>query len=222
MTVTEISILPTSTPGEITPELRKIGVDGVAFQGEWCAKYAPWLTQDRGAAFFQQVEDLGVALVSAHWDSVDQHHAVLATPENQQISADLAPHLDLAKMRPGHIDGVKMLPKDEGEGFVSALDAPVLVVTIWTVRNENKARFEEALGKVKGVLDDFVKPYRHRGGWKIEKADGEDVELYFMVGGSDSVEKSATFTQADGYDRYSEALTPLVLSVETNHYKRIG
>ncbi|XDG01390.1 hypothetical protein ABKA04_001005 [Annulohypoxylon sp. FPYF3050] len=222
MTVTEISILPTTTPGEITAELRKIGVDGIAFQGEWCAKNAPWLIPDRGAALFQQVEEPGVALVSAHWDSVDQHHAVLATDENQKISVDLAPHLDLAKMRPGHIDGVKMLPKDEGEGFVSSLDAPVLVVTIWTMRSENKTRFEEALGKVKGVLDEFVKPYRHRGGWKIEKADGEDIELYFILGGSDSVEKSATFIQAEGYDRYNQALSPLALSVETKHYKRIG
>ncbi|KAI0901616.1 hypothetical protein F4806DRAFT_6818 [Annulohypoxylon nitens] len=222
MTVTEISILPTTTPGEITAELRKIGVDGIGFQGEWCAKNAPWLIPDRGAALFQQVKDPGVALVSAHWDSVDQHHAVLATPENQKISVDLAPHLDLAKMRPGHIDGVKMLPKTEDEGFLSSLDAPVLVVTIWTVRSDNKTKFMEALGKVKGVLDEFVKPYRHRGGWKIEKADGEDIELYFMLGGSDSIEKSATFIQADDYDRYSQALSPLALSAETKHYKRIG
>ncbi|KAI0882033.1 uncharacterized protein GGS22DRAFT_191764 [Annulohypoxylon maeteangense] len=221
MTVTEIAILPSSTPGEITETLRNLYITGIAFQGEWCATNAPWLTQDRGEALFQQVEDPAVAVITAHWDSIDQHHGILATPENQKLLVDLEPHLSAATARPGHIHGLHMFPKSEDEGFVSAFAAPVLVVTVWTVRRENKTRFEEALGRVKGVLDRFVVPYRHRGGWKIEKVDGEDIEQYFIAGGLDSVEKSAAFAQAEGYDKYSQALSSLALDVETKHYQRI-
>ncbi|KAI1213744.1 uncharacterized protein F4807DRAFT_456291 [Annulohypoxylon truncatum] len=222
MTVTEISFLPSSTPGEVTETLRDIAVAAIAYQGEWCATNAPWLAQDRGEALFQQVEDPGVVLITAHWDSIDQHHAVLATPRNQKILVDAEPHLHAATVRPGHIDGVKLFPKSEEEGFIPALEAPVLVVTIWSVHRENKTRFEEALGKVKGVLDGFAMPYRHRGGWKIEKDEGEDIEQYFIAGGLDSVEKSAAFAQVEGYNKYDQTLSPLVLNIETKHYKRIG
>ncbi|KAI2470358.1 hypothetical protein F4781DRAFT_177687 [Annulohypoxylon bovei var. microspora] len=222
MTVSEIAILPTSTPGEIPQVLRDSGKAGIAFQGEWCATNAPWLIPDRGAAFFQQVEDPGVMLITAHWDSIDQHHACLATPENQKFLVDIEPYLNTATLRPGHIEGVQMFPKSEDEGFAPALSAPVLVVTIWSVSRENKTQFEEAMGRVKGVLDRFAMPYRRRGGWKIEKAEGEDMEQYFIVGGSDSVEKSVAFAQAEGYHGYNQTLSPLALNVETKHYKRIG
>ncbi|KAI1454040.1 hypothetical protein F4805DRAFT_477862 [Annulohypoxylon moriforme] len=197
MAVTEIALMASSAPGEIPEALRNLGVAGIALQGEWCAKDAPWLIPDRGAALFQQVEDPGMLLITAHWDSVDQHHAVLVTPENQELLVDLPPLVNAAIIRPGHVDGGHMFPKSEDEGFAPALTAPALV----------------------GVLDEFVKPYRHRGGWKIEKADGEDIEQYFIAGGLDNVKKSAAFAHAEGYD---QSLSPLALNVETKHYKRIG
>ncbi|KAI1099914.1 hypothetical protein F4804DRAFT_64552 [Jackrogersella minutella] len=223
MTVTEIAVLPSSTPGEVPQALHDIGLAGIALQGEWCAVNAPWLIQDRGAALFQQLEDPGVLLITAHWDSIDQHHACLATPANQKLLVDTEPCLDTAKMRPGHIEGIKMFPGSEDEGLTPALKAPIIVVTIWTVPRENKAQFEEAMKRVQENSEVLNMPYRRRGGWKIEKAKGEEeIEQYFVVGGLENVETSATSTKDEGHDEHYQTLSPLASNVEIKHYKRIG
>ncbi|KAI1384783.1 uncharacterized protein F4822DRAFT_416247 [Hypoxylon trugodes] len=223
MPVTEASILPSTKPGEIPKVLLDLGISGITLQGEWCATHAPWLTKDRGAALFQQIEDPGVALITAHWDSVEQHHECVASPANQKLNIELVPHIDVTKMKPGHLDGSYLFPAaEDGEGLVSAVKAPVLSVMRWAVARENKDQFGEALSKVKGTLDTLTTPYRHRGGWKIEKDGGENIEQYFIIGGLENEEKGASITEAEGYDGYYKALSSLALGAETKHYKRIA
>ncbi|KAI0835676.1 hypothetical protein F5Y06DRAFT_276020 [Hypoxylon sp. FL0890] len=223
MPVTEVSLFPSSTPGDIPQAFRDLAVAGIDVQGKWCVTNAPWLTRDRGAALFQQLEDPNILLITAHWDSIDQHHACIASPANQKALADLAPYMDMAAIKPGHIDGLYMFPTSEDEGLSPALEAPVLYVTICSVSKDKKPQFEEAIGKVKAVLDAFTMPYRHRGGWRIERDQGkESIEQYYLVGGSGSAEKSKEFIKSDGYDEYHQALFPLALDAETKHYKRIA
>ncbi|OTA60722.1 hypothetical protein K449DRAFT_309340, partial [Hypoxylon sp. EC38] len=152
---------------------------------------------------FQQLKDKGVLLITAHWDSIDQHHACIASEANQKILEEAMPYMDTKAIKPGHIDGLYMLPNSEDEGIIPTLDAPILSVTVWTVSRENKTQFEEAMGKVKGVLDALTTPYRHRGGWKIEKDPGkEDIEQYYVVGGLESIEKYLEGIKSGGYDEY--------------------
>ncbi|KAI0138593.1 hypothetical protein F4776DRAFT_60690 [Hypoxylon sp. NC0597] len=223
MPVTELSLLSSSTPGEIPQAYRDLVVEAIGIQGKWCANYAPWLIKDRGAALFQQLKEKGILLIAAHWDSIDQHHACIESPANQKILGEVASYMDMAVVKPGHIEGLYMLPNSEDEGVIPALEAPVLSVTVWTVSRENKTQFEEAMGKVKGILDGLTTPYRHRGGWKIEKDQGkEDIEQYYVVGGIESIEKYLEDVKTGGYDEYIQALLSLGLDTDTKRYKRIA
>ncbi|OTB01389.1 hypothetical protein M426DRAFT_323526 [Hypoxylon sp. CI-4A] len=226
MTVTELSILPSNRPGDLPAGFRDAGKAGIAIQGEWCAAYAPHLVPDRGAALFQQLEDPSVMLITAHWDSMDQHQTCVSTPANQMVIEEIGPYLDTEKMRPGHIEGVRMFPnaEDDADGLalnlVPALQAPVLSITNYTVPREKKSQFEEAMRGLEGALDLFRMPYRFRGGWKIEKDKGENIEQYFVVGGVETAEKRSVFVEEMAYDTYYRTLAPFVMDIETRHYNR--
>ncbi|KAI1376843.1 hypothetical protein F4677DRAFT_75931 [Hypoxylon crocopeplum] len=222
MPVTELSLIASSVPGEVPPALRELGQAGIVLQGEWCAANAPWLTQDRGAALFQQVEDPGIMAITAHWDSLQQHHTCIASPANQRAVADWVPHINVEAMKPGHIDGLHLFPasEDDDEGLIPALTAPILAVITWDVPQKDKLLFEEAMDKVKGLWDAATIPYRHRGGWKIEK--DRDIEQFVVVGGLDSLEKSKELSNGEAWNEYSRVVSPFILRVETKHYKRIA
>ncbi|KAI0382699.1 hypothetical protein F5Y04DRAFT_41964 [Hypomontagnella monticulosa] len=224
MPITEAALLLSSISGEVPPALRDLGVAAIAIQGEWCRINAPWLTEDRGTALFQELENPGIILITAHWDSIEQHHACIASPENQKIIVELVPHLDAAAVKPRHIDGLHVFCASESEeGLIPALKAPILSVTIWIVRSENKALFEQTLAQVKGDLDTATMPYRHRGGWMIEKDDDKpDAEHYVMVGGLESADENVAFAKTEALREHYRTLSPLALDVETKHYKRIA
>ncbi|KAI2613246.1 hypothetical protein GGR54DRAFT_329864 [Hypoxylon sp. NC1633] len=223
MPATEASYLASSTPGAISPAFRDLAKAGIALQGEWCVANAPWLTSDRGAALFQQLEDAGITLIVAHWDSFEQHQACIASPGNQAAFVDWMPHLDLTAIKPGHIDGVRLFPRSEDEEeLIPALEAPVLAVTTWTVLRENVKPFEEAMDTVKELWDTATLPYRHRGGWRIEK-DGEVpfTEQFIVIGGVESTEKGHAIAKGEAWDKYSRDVLPFALSVDIKYYRRI-
>ncbi|KAI2623963.1 hypothetical protein GGS26DRAFT_215635 [Hypomontagnella submonticulosa] len=224
MPITEAALLLSNISGEVPPALRDLGVAAIAIQGEWCRINAPWLTEDRGTALFQELENPGIILITAHWDSIEQHHACIASPENQKIIVDLVPHLDAAAVKPRHIDRLHVFPASESEeGLIPALKAPILSVTIWAVWSKNKTVFEQALAQVKGGLDAATMPYRHRGGWMIEKdEDKPNVEHFVMVGGLESSDQNAALAKTKALGEHYQALSSLTLEVETKHYKRIA
>ena len=90
MTVTELAFLPSATPGEVPAAYLREGTAAIEAQDQWCAENFPpatatttttdpegekphWHRSRRGAALYQQREDAGAVLVTAHWASVEQH-----------------------------------------------------------------------------------------------------------------------------------------------------
>ncbi len=125
MPATELAffITPTTEDGDVTPGFLTAGETGLRVQDEWCAASRPGRPlpgrEARGAAVFQQVEDPATTLVTAHWVSVAEHGAWIASPENARVYSGLKEHIDRDDIRYFHVDGVEAFsssPEAGGRG----------------------------------------------------------------------------------------------------------
>ncbi|KAI1490046.1 hypothetical protein F5X96DRAFT_670091 [Biscogniauxia mediterranea] len=223
MAVTELAFLPTATPGEVPAALLREGTAALEIQDQWCAENSPTTTTTttttaaavrRGAALYQQREDGGgTMLVTAHWASVEQHRAWIASAANRGAMARLAPLLgergkDIVFF---HVRDAELFPPE-------TLAAPVLSVARARVAVADARAFEEGLersggGGVPG----------HRGGWRIERVEGEEEgeeEEYVLVGGWESEEEADRWAEGGFAERFG-ALMGVVVGVDVKTYRRI-
>ncbi|KAI1496725.1 hypothetical protein F5X99DRAFT_399474 [Biscogniauxia marginata] len=236
MPVTELAFLPSRTPGEVSAPLLSEGTAALEAQDRWCEENFTaggeggraggkprWRRESRGAALFRpRGGDRGVVLVTAHWDSPEQHHAWIASDANQEGMGRLLPLVRAEDVVFFHVGGVEMFPDVDGEGKAT-LGAPVVSVTRVRVRDADKQAFEEGFERDRGgKFDGLAAPYRHRGGWRIER-EGEGEEEFVLVGGWESGEKAEAWAEGDGetFGACFEALRPLVVEVDVQTYERI-
>jgi hypothetical protein len=81
--------------------------------------------------------------------------------------------------------------------------APAISCIRHLVPKEKKAGFIEEFNEVRGLLEDFTKPYGVVGGWRIEKED-EEREEWVLFSGFESVENHTEFAKTEGIVKYRE------------------
>ncbi|KAI0969386.1 hypothetical protein F4678DRAFT_463647 [Xylaria arbuscula] len=183
MPVTELAFIPSATPGSIPHAFLKAAWEGIEAQNDWVAANAAWTLPSgapavRGAAIFQQCENKGTMLITAHWDSPAQHARCIASEENQGAIRAIASHAIASEIRFFHVDGVWLFGQKTLEAGQHLLS--VLRVTV----EEGKRGEIEQLWKyqVKPMLSASAR-FEHVGGWRVEKEPGkEDRDQFVAVG----------------------------------------
>ena len=104
-------------------------------------------------------------------------------------------------------------------GSESVFTAPVINCNRHFVVKEKKLGFIEKLNQVKGLLEDFTKPYGVVGGWRIEK-DHEEKDEWVLFSGVASVENHMDFAKAEGFEKYREILG-FISGFEVKHLKSV-
>ncbi|KAI0480071.1 hypothetical protein GGR56DRAFT_624378 [Xylariaceae sp. FL0804] len=89
MPVTELAWLPLKSPGKISAQVVEHARAALDAQSTWCAENAPSLPTGspaaRGAAIFQEREEPKTLLVTAHWESAEQHLQWIGSEANQAV-----------------------------------------------------------------------------------------------------------------------------------------
>ncbi|KAI8634577.1 hypothetical protein F5Y19DRAFT_117226 [Xylariaceae sp. FL1651] len=221
MPVTELAWIPSVTRGSVPPALIEASRRGMEAQSEWAAKHASSTLPSgpphvRGAALYQQREDPGLVLLTAHWDAVAQHYECISAEENKRAMQALAPLVVFSGIKFLHIEGVKMLPE-------ATLEAGLLSVVRMSVSAGRKAEVEKAWGDVKGLIRDKA-GFEHVVGWRIEKEEGkEDREEFVVVGAWSEEAELGLFGEGkwQNASAWDEAWKGIALDTDIKTYRRL-
>ncbi|KAK5627705.1 hypothetical protein RRF57_003420 [Xylaria bambusicola] len=129
---------------------------------------------NRGAALYQQREDPGMVLITAHWDSKEQHLECIASEENQRGMRAIAAHSVASEIKVFHVDGVQMFAKE-------TLDAGLLSVLRVSVKEGNRENIEKIWNEDAKILVLSSAGFEHVGGWRIEQDEGKK-DVFAVVG----------------------------------------
>lgn len=85
---------------------------------------------------------------------------------------------------------------------------------------EKKDAFVAKFGEVKGLLEEYTKPYPVVGGWRIEdeSIDGVEREEWDLFAGFESVDQHRAFAKTEAFARYQEIMG-FVEGVEVKHLR---
>ncbi|KAI1214637.1 uncharacterized protein F4807DRAFT_404051 [Annulohypoxylon truncatum] len=220
MAVTELAWL-TATSGSLTAEGKEAINQALDVQDRWFAQNAPALPKERetrGVGLFQQIEDPSINLLTAHWESADQHKIWIESTENKSVFPGLKNYFQLEKTHLFHY-GVEIFAPGANDE-ISLLKSPVFSLSRITVAAEERKAFDQAWNEVKGVVEEFANPYAVQAGWRIEKED-ESLEEFVLAVGWLSVERHGEFPAAKDFEKLSAALMPFIKNRDLTHYKRI-
>ncbi|KAI1302582.1 hypothetical protein F5Y03DRAFT_206408 [Xylaria venustula] len=217
MPVTELAFIPSATPGSIPQAFLKATWEGIEAQNDWVAANAASTLPSgppsvRGAAIYQQHEDKGTILITAHWDSPAQHAECIASEENRGAMRAIASHAVASEIQFFHVDGVWLFGRE-------TLEARLLSVLRVSVEEGKRGEIEKIWdGEVKNAL--FASAgFEHIGGWRVEKEPGkEDRDQFVFVGGwSDEGALSRFARETD-----KEMWKGLVLEANVTTYSRLA
>ncbi|KAI0816261.1 hypothetical protein GGR55DRAFT_674466 [Xylaria sp. FL0064] len=203
MPVTELAFIPSATPGTIPPAFLKASWEGIEAQKNWAAANASSALPSgppavRGAAIYQQREDKGIMLITAHWDSPAQHAECIASEENREAMRALASHSVASEIKFFHLDGVQLFGRE-------TLDAGLLSMLRVCVGEGRREEIE----RVWNDSDDGVRKvlfrssgFEHIGGWRIEKEQGkEDRDEFVVVGAWRDEDALSRFAEGKEWDQ---------------------
>ncbi|KAL7625691.1 hypothetical protein AAE478_004912 [Parahypoxylon ruwenzoriense] len=222
MAVTELAWL-TGASGPITTEGKEATNHALDIQDEWCAHNAPAMLkgrEPRGVGLFQQVEDPSICLLTAHWESAQQHKVWLESPENKTVFPALEDYFRLEKTVFFHVDDVELFNTAGANGDVSLLESPVINLGRLIIAAEKRQAFDDNWNEVKGILEEFTKPNVVKGGWRIESEDQSLQEFVFACGWP-RVERHTEFATTKGFQKYSSILLSFATNRDVKHYQRI-
>ena len=216
MTVTEFAILPlthrftkesSALPSQLIEKLK-------------AARIVLEKSSGHQFRYFQQVEDPSIVYIFGNWDSVSAHQAFLPSQDNQQLlelfKDDVLTEGE-KKMQMWHLDGDLFNGVNEWQMHV--LEAPTISCNRHFVPTEKKEGFQTKFEEVRGLLEDFTKPYKVVGGWRIEK-DSEEEEEWALFSGFQSVNNHMEFAKTEGFAKYRE-LVDFVKGFEVRHLTAI-
>jgi len=172
--------------------------------------------------FFQQVEDPSIIYILGSWESPQAHATFLPSAENQQLlelfqDDIIAEEKDGKKVVMWHLDADVFSAVNEGDK--SVFTAPVISLNRHFVPEDKQAGFIKKFDEVKGLLEDFTKPYQVVGEWRIEK-EAEGKEEWDLFSGFESVENHHEFAKTEGFARYRE-IVEFVEGFEVRHLRRV-
>ncbi|KAI0110480.1 hypothetical protein GGR51DRAFT_547706 [Nemania sp. FL0031] len=224
MPVTELAWIPSATPGSIPPAFVEAGRKGMEAQSEWAAHHASATLPTggppsaRGAALYQQREDRGLALVTAHWESAAQHAACIGSEENRRAMEAIVPLAVPGEIRFFHVEGVRMF---SGE----TLEAGLLSVVRIGVEGEGEGKREG----VEKVWDHARRElaalagFEHMAGWRIEKELGrEDSREEFVVVGAWRDEDALSRFAEGGGEGWKDVWKGVMLDMDVKSYIRMA
>ncbi|KAI0512666.1 hypothetical protein F5B22DRAFT_614790 [Xylaria bambusicola] len=216
MPVTELAWIPSNIPGTISPEFLNALREGMEAQGDWAAANAsstlpPGPPANRGAALYQQREDPGMVLITAHWDSKEQHLECIVSEENQQGLRAVADHSVVTEIKVFHVDGVQMFGKE-------TLDAGRLSILRVGVKEGNREKLEKIWNEDAKNLVSSRAGFEHTGGWRIEKDQGEE-NVFAVVGSWRDEEALSRFAAGKEWE---EMWKGAALKTDITTYSRIA
>ncbi|KAK8051404.1 hypothetical protein PG993_002789 [Apiospora rasikravindrae] len=232
MPVTELAYLPLlssnseGVPQDPTPAFLDTAREVLRIQDGWCAENLPsdFKKPPQGVGLFVQVDNSRSLLLTAHWDSTARHGEWIQSQANQDVLKMLTPYVDMPRVSLFHVDGVDAFtgPNAKAEGENAVLSAKYVSVSRFRVAADKKAGFERAWAEVGHILQAFVSPFVHRGGWRIEKQEGsEDQDEFVLIGGWDNLAKHANFVGSEGYAVYYETIKTAMLDCDTRFYRKV-
>lgn len=159
---------------------------------------------DRRLAF-QQVEDPSVYLIA------DGPYASKHADEGDDKI--LAPSRSFS-----HTGNATMSGTSPPEGDTPPLKSPVISLGRFGIAKDRKAAFDEEWNGIKGILEDFVKPYSLTSGW-AERGSAEATRNEFiMMAGWPSVQKHMDFASTEGFAEYAGKMRGFMEETELKHY----
>lgn len=173
--------------------------------------------------YFQQIEDPSIIYIIGKWDSPAAHGIFLPSPENQRLLEMLKDDIESEdpkrKMSMWHLDS-DVFKIDKGEEWV--FDAPVISCNRNFVAKEKKEGFEKKFREVKYLLEEYTKPYKVVGGWRIEKEseESEEKEEWVFFSGFESVDHHMGFAKMEGFAKYG-GIVDFVDGFEVRHLKKV-
>ena len=220
MTVTELAIVPLAQP--ITKD--NPALPESLIQKLKTAKIS--LESVSGHAFylFQQIEDPSIVYIVGQWDSVEAYNKYWSTAENQNSLALLTDDLDTSEDRKvtfWHLD-TNIFALDTSSGEKSVFTAPAISCNRHFVPIEKKQAFGNKFQEVKGYLEDYTKPFKLVGGWRIEKEaiEERDKEEWILFSGFETVDHHMSFVQTGDFPKY-RAIVEFVEGFELKHLRAI-
>jgi heme-degrading monooxygenase HmoA len=104
----------------------------------------------------------------------------------------------------------------------SLLQAKAISLNRHFVPKEKKGGFEKKFEEVRGLLEEYTKPYPVIGGWRIEKetVEGKERDEWNLFSGFDSVEHHMAFAKTKAFEKYRE-IVGCVEGFEVRHLKAI-
>jgi heme-degrading monooxygenase HmoA len=218
MPVTEFAILPlTRSLTKDNPTLPETLIDKLRIAKtvlEQASKYK--------FHYFQQIEDPSIVYIIGKWDSPEAHYAFLPSAENQKLLELFKEDIIMdgedeeKKMQMWHLDNDVFAVASNTEWV---FNAPVISCNRHFVPKEQKSDFIEQFNEVKGILEEFTKPYGVVGGWRIEK-EAEEKEEWVLYSGFESVDNHMQFAKTGGFEKYRE-IVRFVAGFQLKHLRAI-
>ncbi|KXJ88130.1 hypothetical protein Micbo1qcDRAFT_166778 [Microdochium bolleyi] len=212
MTVTEIAHITLRSPS--TEAFVAAATKSLPIQDSWFearhGSTSPFRAVERGAAFFQQLEDPTKILITAHWAAVDEHKAWIASDENKIAFGALFHLIDLDQTDYFHVEDSAMFPVS-----ILGADNTVVRITRFVVQQEDKAFWEER-------FCDYLTASGGSGGWRIEDdpEQPESTVQFVTVGPSrgqpGDAQENTRMMLSPGTD-----LEKKFLSISTRHYRQL-
>jgi len=105
----------------------------------------------------------------------------------------------------------------------SVLTAPVISLSRIFVSPTQKDAFENKFGEVRGLLEQYTKPYKVVGGWRIEKetAEGQEIREWELICGFKSIKMHMDFAETVEFKKFQE-IVGFIQGSEVRHMKAIN
>lgn len=204
MTVTEVAIIPLTHPitkdNPTLPEslIRKFKTAKAILESASGHKFY----------HFQQIEDPSITYVIGQWDSVATHYEFISSEENQKLlelfKTDITSSED-RNMALWHLDAniSAINPSSQEE---SVFSAPAISCNRHFVPVEKKESFASKFQEVRGLLEDYTKPFKVVGGWRIEKEldEGKEREEWVLFSGFENMDHHMGFAKTEDFAKYRE------------------
>ena len=123
------------------------------------------------------------------------------------------------KMAMWHLDS-DIFTIDSSAGEKSVVTAPTISLNRHFVPKEKKSAFEAKFTEVRGLLEDFTKPYKVVGGWRIEKESVEKEE-WALFSGFESVDHHLAFAETEEFEKY-KGIVEFVGGFDVKHMRAIN
>ncbi|KAH7303530.1 hypothetical protein B0I35DRAFT_446559 [Stachybotrys elegans] len=164
---------------------------------------------------FQQVEDPNVYLIAGGpYASISQTASKHTDKDGNKIVTALRGFSQAGNAR--------MASASPPEGYLPPLKSPVISVGRFRIAEDRKVAFDEEWNSIKGILEDFAKPYSLTSGWAESNSGAATWTEFIMITGWPSVQRHMDFASTEGFAEYAKKMRGFMEETEIKHYTGIA